>query len=97
MGSIAVKIASKTLKSLEYDSQTLFQKHGGPLVANKTICVFFGFDFRVWDGHRNACNVYSFYPFLYTSPPVAHISLKRKRARDFRRARKMKSILARGF
>ena len=46
-------IASRTLNSLEYVSQTLFQRHAALLVTNNAVCLISGFDLRMWDGHRN--------------------------------------------
>ena len=42
MRSIAVNIASRTLYSLEYASQTLFQRHAALLVANNAVCLISG-------------------------------------------------------
>ena len=53
MRSIAVKIASRTLNSLEYASQTLFRRHAALLVANNAVCLISGLDLRIRDGHRN--------------------------------------------
>ena len=47
MRSIAVNIASRTLNSLEYASQTLFQRHAALLVANIAGCLITGFDLRI--------------------------------------------------
>ena len=47
MRSIAVIIASRTLNSLEYASQTLFQRHAALLVANNAVCLISGFDLRI--------------------------------------------------
>ena len=44
MRSIAVNNASRTLNSLEYASQTLFQRHTALLVANNAVCLISGFD-----------------------------------------------------
>ena len=45
--SIAVNIASRTLNSLEYASQTSFQRHAALLVANNAVCLISGFDLRI--------------------------------------------------
>ena len=47
MRSIAANIASRTLNSLEYASQTLFQRHAALLVANNTVFLITGFDLRI--------------------------------------------------
>ena len=47
MMSIAVNIASRTLNSLEYARQTLFQRHAALLVANNAVCLISGFDLRI--------------------------------------------------
>ena len=46
MRSIAVNIASRTLNSLEYASETLFQRLAALLVANNAVCLISGFDLR---------------------------------------------------
>ena len=47
MRSIAVNTASRTLNSLEYARQTLFQRHAALLVANNAVCLISGFDLRI--------------------------------------------------
>ena len=47
MRSIAVSIASRTLNSLEYASQTLFQRHAALRVANDPVCLISGSDLRI--------------------------------------------------
>ena len=47
MRSIAVNIASRTLHSLEYACQTLFQRHAALLVANNAVCLISDFDLRI--------------------------------------------------
>ena len=47
MRSIAVSIASRTLNSLEYASQTLFQRHAELHVAYNAVCLISGFDLRI--------------------------------------------------
>ena len=47
MGSIAIKIASRTLNSLEYGSQTLFQRHAALLVGSTAVCLISGVDLRI--------------------------------------------------
>ena len=47
MRSIAVNTASRTLNSLDYPSQTLFQRHAAVLVANNAVCLISGFDLRI--------------------------------------------------
>ena len=42
--SIAVNIASRTVNSLEYASQTLFQRHAAVLVVNNAVCLISCFD-----------------------------------------------------
>ena len=45
--SIAVDIATRTLNSLEYASQILFQRLTALLVANNAACLISGFDLRI--------------------------------------------------
>ena len=45
--SIAVNIASRILISLEYASQTLFQRRAALLVANNAACLNSGIDPRI--------------------------------------------------
>ena len=47
MRSIAVKTASRTLNSLEYAIQTLFQRHAAHLVDNNAVCHISIFDPRI--------------------------------------------------
>ena len=47
MRSIAVNIASRTLNSLQYASQALFQRHAALLLANDAVCLISGFDLRI--------------------------------------------------
>ena len=47
MGTIAVKIASRTLRSLHYARATLFQRYATLLVAKNAVCLTYGFDFEV--------------------------------------------------
>ena len=47
MRSIAVNIASRTLNTMEYAGQTLFQRHAALLVANNAVCLISGFDLRL--------------------------------------------------
>ena len=47
MRSIAVNIDSRTLNSLEYASQTFFQRHAELLVAYNAVFLISGFDFRI--------------------------------------------------
>ena len=47
MRSIAVSIASRTLNSLEYASQALFQRDAALLVANNFVCLISGLDLRI--------------------------------------------------
>ena len=47
MRSIAVNIASRNLNSLQYASQTLFQRHATLLVANNAVCLISSFDLRI--------------------------------------------------
>ena len=47
MRSIAVSIASRTLNSLQYASQTLFQRHVAFPVANNAAFFISGFDLRI--------------------------------------------------
>ena len=58
MRSIALNIASRTLNSLEYANQTLFQSHAALLVATNAVCVISCFDFLIWEEHRNVLNIY---------------------------------------
>ena len=44
MKSIAVNIASRTLNSLEYASQTLLQRHAALLADNNAVCLISGFN-----------------------------------------------------
>ena len=47
MGTVAVKIASRTLTSLHYARATLFQRHDAPLAVKSAVCLMSGFDFEV--------------------------------------------------
>ena len=47
MGSIAVNIASRTLKSLKYASQILFQRHAALLVTSSAARLISGFEVRI--------------------------------------------------
>ena len=47
IGTIAVKIASRTLTSLHYARATLFQRHDAPLAVKSAVCLMSGFDFEV--------------------------------------------------
>ena len=47
MRSIAVKIASRTLNSLGYASQAMFQRNAAFLVANNAVCFISGLDLRI--------------------------------------------------
>ena len=44
MGTIAVKIASRTLSPLYYARATLFQRHAAHLLANNAVSLMSGFD-----------------------------------------------------
>ena len=58
MRSIAVNIASRTLNSLEYASQTLFQRHAALLVSNTTVCLILASTSGFEIGIETLCNVY---------------------------------------
>ena len=47
MGTIAVNIAWRTLSSLHYARETLFQCHTTLVVANNAVSLMSGFDFEV--------------------------------------------------
>ena len=47
MGTVAVKIASRSLRSLHYARATFFQRHATLLVVNNAVCHMYGFDFEV--------------------------------------------------
>ena len=47
MMPIAVNITSRTLSSMEYASQTLFQRHAALLVANNAVCLISGFNLQI--------------------------------------------------
>ena len=47
MRCIALIIASRILSSLEYASQTLFQRHAAILVSNNAVCPISGLDLRI--------------------------------------------------
>ena len=53
MRSIAVNIASRTLNSLEYESDTLFQRTAALLVGINDVCLISGPDLWTFDGHGN--------------------------------------------
>ena len=45
--SVAINIASRTLNSLEYASQTLFLRHAALLASNNAVCLITDFDLRI--------------------------------------------------
>ena len=47
MGTIALKIESRTLSLLHYARPTLFQRHAALLVVNNAVCLISGCDFEV--------------------------------------------------